>query len=86
MTSCGGDGTCLKQCFCECYNEDTNEDNEICVCGHREHSLYGYCPSNCCKPVKCGNYKYCGVKIPKWVSNIHKGKCMNCAIDEYGKK
>jgi len=76
MSSCNGD--CLNQCECECYNEETEEYNEVCVCGHREHN--GYCPSNCCNPVECRNYKFCNIKQPKWVSNCHNGMCMNCDI------
>ena len=75
MSSCNGE--CLKQCFCECYNEETDQYNELCVCVHREHN--GYCPSNCCMPIECRNYKYCNEKIPEWVF-CHNGMCMNCAV------
>ena len=78
MSSCNGTGECLIQCECECYNEETYEYNELCVCGHREHN--GYCPSNCCMPIECRNYKYCNTKQPKWVSFCHNGMCMNCAV------
>lgn len=78
MTSCKGNGECLTQCECECYNEETEEYDEICVCGHRQHN--GYCPSNCCMLVECRNYKYCNVKQPKWVSNCHNGICSWCAV------
>ncbi len=78
MSLCNGNGECLNQCECECYNEETDEYNEVCVCGHREHN--GYCPSNCCVPIECRNYKYCNVKQPKWVSFCHNGMCMNCAV------
>ena len=78
MASCNGNGECLTQCECECYNEETDEYNEICCCGHREHN--GNCPSNCCVPFECRNYKYCNVKQPKWVSFCHNGMCMNCAV------
>ncbi len=56
MSSCNGNGECLTQCECECYNEETDEYNEVCVCGHREHN--GYCPSNCCVPIECRNYRF----------------------------
>ena len=78
MSYCNGNGECLIQCNCECYNEETDEYNEVCTCGHRDHN--GNCPSNCCVPVECRNYKYCNVKQPKWVSFCHNGMCMNCAI------
>ena len=78
MNSCKGNGECLFQCECECYNEQTGEYDEICICGHREHD--GNCPSNCCKPLKCQNYKYCKVLQPKWISDFYDGMCMNCAI------
>jgi len=32
MNTCNGE--CLKQCWCKCYNEETDEDYEVCVCGH----------------------------------------------------
>ena len=70
MNICNGNGECLNQCFCECSDD--------CICGHKGHC--GYCPSNCCIPVKCRNYKYCNTKQPLWVSNCHNGMCMNCAI------
>ena len=50
MTICNGNGECLTQCECQCYNEETDKYNELCVCGHRHHN--GYCPSNCCTPIK----------------------------------
>ena len=78
MTSCNGNGECLIQCGCQCVNEETDEYDEICICGHREHD--GYCPSTCCIPVECRNYKYCYEKQPKWVSFCHNGMCMNCAV------
>jgi len=78
MTSCNGLGECLIQCECECYNEKTDEFDEVCICGHREHA--GYCPTNCCVPVECRNYKYCGTKQPQQVSYCHNGMCMNCAV------
>ena len=71
--SCNGNGECLTQCECECYKE-----THKCVCGHGEHN--GYCPSDCCMPVECKNYKNCNVKNPKWVLDCHKGMCMNCAV------
>ena len=84
MSSCNGNGECLIECYCKCYNEETEEYYELCVCGHREHSgnreHNRYCPSVCCKPIECRNYKYCNVKQPKWLSFCHNGMCMNCAI------
>lgn len=78
MSLCSGDGLCLSQCECVCYNVETEEYNEICNCGHREHD--GYCPTNCCNPVECRNYKYCQRIHPKWLSLCHKGLCINCAV------
>lgn len=74
MNTCNGE--CLNQCQCECYNEETDEDYEVCVCGHREHN--GYCPSDCCSPVECRNYQYCHTKLPKYITFIHNGMCANC--------
>jgi hypothetical protein len=78
MTTCNGNGECLEQCWCSCYNEETDEYDEICTCGHREHK--GNCPSACCIPVECRNYKYCNVKQAQWVSDCHNGMCLNCAV------
>jgi len=82
MSTCNGNGECLIQCECECYDKETDEVLELCVCGHREHN--GYCPSNCCSPIECINYKYCNVKLPKWVTFCNNGKCINCDV-KYGK-
>lgn len=78
MSLCNGNGECLNQCVCECFNYETEVYDEICVCGHREHN--GYCPSTCCQPVECRNYKYCKVKQPQWVSFCVNGLCMNCVV------
>jgi hypothetical protein len=89
---CDGNGKCLTQCDCECYteysedsedtdeyyNEDTDEYKKVCVCSHKEHN--GYCPTNCCVPIECRNYKYCNVKLPNLYLLCHNGMCMNCAI------
>jgi hypothetical protein len=78
MSSCEGNGECLKQCMCFCYDEETEEYYENCTCGHREHN--GYCPSTCCMPVECRNYKYCNERLPKWALYCHNGMCINCVI------
>ena len=75
MSLCNGDGECLIQCDCECFNEETEEYNELCVCGHREHN--GYCPSICCTPVDCEG---CGIKIPMWLLKCCNNKCQNCDV------
>ncbi len=78
MTSCNKNGECLIQCECECYNEEINKYNNVCTCGHREHN--GYCPSICCIPIECRNYKYCNEKQPKFILDCHDGACVNCHI------
>lgn len=78
MAICSGDGNCLLQCECECYDPTTYIYDEICSCGHRDHN--GYCPSECCNAIKCRNYKYCNKILPKWVIACHNGMCINCAI------
>ncbi len=80
MTSCDGTGHCLilLQCDCECYNEETKEYNELCICGHREHN--GYCPSNCCILFECRNYKFCNVKQPQCILWCDNGMCRGCAV------
>jgi hypothetical protein len=75
---CNGDGTCIKECYCECVNKDTGEYEEKCTCGHRHHK--GFCYSICCFPVKCRNYKYCNEKVPKWILDSYNGMSANCAI------
>ena len=50
MNECNGDRKCLNLCDCTCYNDDTNEYNEICTCGHREHNgicIYVHCECTC---------------------------------------
>lgn len=78
MSNCNGSGECLRQCECECYNKKTNKYNKICLCGHREHN--GYCPTNCCVPIECRNYKFCNKKLPQQILWCHNGMCINCAI------
>lgn len=74
MTSCNG--VCLIRCMC--YNEKTYEYNEVCDCGNREH--YDFCILNSSIPSKCRNYKYCNVKVPRWVLLCNNGMCMNCFV------
>jgi hypothetical protein len=78
-SKCDSDGSCIVQCLCECYNEEIDKYNEICVCGHREHN--GFCYSLCCNPIECRNYKYCNQKLPKWILNCFSGLCSDCAIN-----
>ena len=78
MSFCNGNGECVLQCYCNCYNEETDEYDEICVCGHREHN--SYCPSHCCVYIECRNYKYCNNKHPKWYLDCNNGMCVNCAV------
>jgi hypothetical protein len=39
MANCQGDGSCYKYCECECYDAETDEDYEVCACGHRSHNV-----------------------------------------------
>lgn len=92
MSECKGNGTCLEQCCCTCYDdEECAIPSAVCTCGHRDHEhLTGgpgefdiYCRSECphnCELVKCHNYKMCGIKEPKWVLNCDHGMCHNCAV------
>ncbi len=77
---CNGDGTCLYQCDCECYDENTGQPLE-CTCGHREHDIEEGCPSDCCVPIECLNYTECLQKAPQWYLDAHDGRCVNCAND-----
>lgn len=84
--SCSGDGTCLEQCWCVCYDREYPEEDEdvtyheVCTCGHREHN--SYCTDNdpCCEPVKCANYDFCHVKLPLCITYYHNSMCAGCAI------
>ena len=84
MQNCDGDGFCLKQCWCECFDEideDTDVYNEICTCGHREHN--GFCPSTCtfrCSLKECRYFSFCNEKRPEFLLNCHFGMCVNCEI------
>lgn len=79
MSNCSGNGECLEQCWCECYDEETDEYYEICSCIHKNH-IDGYCPSSCCKPIECRNYKYCNDKVPQYILDCNFGMCINCAV------
>ena len=74
---CNGDGKCLYQCDCDCYDENTGESLE-CTCGHRQHDIDGYCPSKCCVPIECRNHTECLQKAPQWYLNAHDGRCVEC--------
>ena len=56
MSSCNGDGYCLEQCGCICFDDEEHEiSSETCRCGHRDHikSIGGkeefdlYCKHKC---------------------------------------
>lgn len=79
MNTCNENGECLQQVSCSCYNEETDEYFEECVCGYREHEGC-YLPSDCCSPVECINYEHCHSKLPKYVLDVHNGMCMKCDI------
>ena len=68
MPSCSGDGACFTDCFCGCYDPITDEDHEVCTCGHREHKKR-YCrEAPCvhnCEFVKCTNFDLCKTSIPQ---------------------
>lgn len=92
MSSCSGRGSCIQQCFCGCYDEETDIYDEICTCGHRNHTqLIGgptecdvYCQEECphnCHLVECHNFKLCGLKRPREILDCHNGMCLNCAIE-----
>jgi hypothetical protein len=76
--ACKGDGECLVQCQCECYNKKTYRFYKVCVCGHRAHD--GYCPSNCCTLVYCENCPYRS-KGPKWYMECHGDMCQPCNMN-----
>lgn len=85
MSNCEGKGTCYEHCSCECYNAETDEDYEVCSCGHRNHNLK-YCRKNpCvhnCEFIKCKNFDICGISTPEWDMKNHPGGevglCFQC--------
>lgn len=54
----------------------------MCTCERSEH--YGWCPSNCCVPIECSNYKFCDQKVPQWILETNNGMCSKC-YTEFGK-
>jgi hypothetical protein len=91
MSSCPGDGQCLRQCCCGCFDEETDVPLEVCTCGHRHHEkVIGgseefdiYCKPNCphnCVLTECHNFRYCQKKLPKWILDIKNGMCDHCEI------
>lgn len=96
MSFCDGNGHCIQQCGCRCYDDSDYEiESEICSCGHRNHThIIGgsneydiYCQQECiynCQLIECNNYRLCGRKLPQNVLNVHNGMCPDCAI-RFGK-
>lgn len=77
--TCEGDGACLDECYCRCVDEETDEYDDECTCGHREHEG-DICPIACCVPVSCRNYKHCNELLSQRVAWCHNGMCINCAV------
>jgi hypothetical protein len=75
--ACNGDGKCLYQCECDCYDENTGQPFKECTCGHRQHGNEG-CASECCVPIECRNHTECFQKAPQWYLNDHNGLCVKC--------
>lgn len=92
MSSCEGRGYCLKQCGCDCYEDEVNDiHSEVCICGHKNHNtIVGgdspcqiYCKDDCkykCELVECNNYKMCGQKRPQHILDCHNDMCLDCAL------
>lgn len=90
MSSCTGNGDCLVQCLCECFNNEECEiPTAICTCGHENHQKFiggstifdVYCKSDCphkCQLIECKNYTKCGQKCPQWLLNCDGGMCKGC--------
>ena len=53
-----------------------NNDKKVKICFSLKNN--GCCPSNCCIPVECKNYKFCNNKKPRWILNCNKGMCEYC--------
>jgi hypothetical protein len=94
MTSCSGYGDCLRQCWCECFDdEEFDIPSAVCTCihGNKDHQkLIGggsdcdvWCKSDCihnCQLVPCHNYQMCGTKLPQWLLYCDSGMCRGCAV------
>ena len=85
MANCQGDGSCYKYCECECYDAETDEDYEVCSCGHRSHNVKYSRKEACvhnCDFIKCKNFHICGISTPEWDMANHPGGalglCFNC--------
>ncbi len=92
MSFCRGNGLCLFQCVCTCFDdEECLIPSLLCICGHRSHTkliggegfLYQYCNSGCtynCQPKECHNFRFCQQKRPEWLLNCDNQMCKECAI------
>ena len=92
MSLCEGNGNCIKQCICICYNDENNDiPSEVCRCSHRNHNkliggnseYYLYCKSDCphnCELIECHNYRMCKQKRPQILLSCNNGMCLDCAI------
>lgn len=91
---CSGDGFCIHQCCCTCYEDEVYDydiSSEVCTCGHRNHThlIDGtqesaifcqiQCPFNCVLQ-ECHNFRLCGQKRPQYLLNSHNGMCLDCAV------
>jgi len=72
---CNGRGICIIPCYCPCFDGLVYDDSE-CKCGHGAHN--GYCPSDCCEPVECHNYRLCHNSVPQHVLDMNEGVCHLC--------
>ena len=71
---------------CNCSTILRKRDNEVCKgdgscleqCGHED--LFR---SDCCQPVPCS---YCGMPMPQWVLDCHRGRCINCDVWVYSQE
>jgi hypothetical protein len=92
MVSCNGDGSCIQQCCCICYeDEECDVPSEVCTCGHRSHiKIIGgneetdmYCQKPCqhkCTLVECHNFKLCRKKLPLQILHCYNDMCSTCAV------
>lgn len=90
--TCSGDGECLIQCGCSCYDEERDIPLTECTCGHRAHIRFiggneefdVYCRhmacSFNCQLIECHNFRICGKKYPQRILWAHNGMCVNCAV------
>ena len=80
MPHCQGNGQCLEECSCRCFDRRHQNSWKFCVCGHANHES-SCVPTRCekgCTLKPCFNYRFCDVKTSQRVLNNYNGLCIYC--------